>query len=92
MKRIDRIKKYEEIFDRVNNKLNAEFLNDDELQKDIEKLKRYYLGKNWLNDFKADEKGLLPKNLKRGVLSEDGVYNLLSRYDEMKEKLWNFIM
>lgn len=87
MKRIDRIKKYEEIFDRVNNKLNAEFLNDDELQKDIEKLKRYYLGKNWLNDFKADEKGLLPKNLKRGVLSEDGVYNLLSRYDEMKEKL-----
>lgn len=87
MKRIDRIKKYEEIFDRVNNKLNAEFLNDDELQKDIEKLKRYYLGKNWLNDFKADEKGLLPKDLKRGVLSEDGVYNLLSRYDEMKEKL-----
>lgn len=87
MKRIDRIKKYEEIFDRVNNKLNAEFLNDDELQKDIEKLKRYYLGKNWLNDFKADEKGLLPKDLKRGILSEDGVYNLLSRYDEMKEKL-----
>lgn len=87
MKRIDRIKKYEEIFDRVNNKLNAEFLNDVELQKDIEKLKRYYLGKNWLNDFKADEKGLLPKDLKRGILSEDGVYNLLSRYDEMKEKL-----
>ena len=32
----------------------------------------------WLKDFEADEKGKLPANLKRGVLSEDGLYNLLA--------------
>lgn len=90
MKRIDRIKKYEEIFDRVDFKLNEleKFLNEkEELLKDIEELKKYYLGKNWLNDFKADEKNLLPKDLKRGVLSEDGIYNLLNKYDELMEEI-----
>ena len=31
----------------------------------------------WLKDFEADERGKLPKNMPRGVLSEDGLYNLL---------------
>ena len=31
----------------------------------------------WKRDYAADEAGLLPKDLKRGVLSEDGIYNLL---------------
>ena len=88
MKRIDRIKKYEEIFERVNTRLNEKILNEkNELQKDINKLKRYYGSKLWLNDFKADEKGLLPKDLKRGVLSEDGIYNLLDRYDELLKEI-----
>ncbi len=29
--------------------------------------------------------GLLPKGLKRGVLSEDGIYNLLEEYKEVSE-------
>ncbi|MBK6087256.1 DUF4298 domain-containing protein, partial [Ruminococcus difficilis] len=36
-------------------------------------------------DFAADEAGLLPKGLKRGVLSEDGIYNLLEEYKEVSE-------
>ena len=31
----------------------------------------------WKEDFEADEQGLIPKDTKRGVLSEDGLYNLL---------------
>lgn len=31
----------------------------------------------WKRDFTTDEAGLLPKDLKRGVLSEDGIYALL---------------
>lgn len=31
----------------------------------------------WLEDFSADERGELPVTLKRGVLSEDGLYDLL---------------
>ena len=32
----------------------------------------------------ADEKGELPTDLKRGVLSEDGLWNLLTNNDELR--------
>ncbi len=31
----------------------------------------------WKDDFEADENGLIPKGMKRGILSEDGLYDLL---------------
>ena len=37
-----------------------------------------YFGGQWLADYMADERGELPQNLKRGVLSQDGLWNLLS--------------
>ena len=45
-------------------------------------LLRYYEGGQWLSDYAADEAGLLPPTLKRGVLSEDGVYNFLTEWEE----------
>ena len=44
---------------------------------------RYYEGGLWLRDFEDDCAGKLPADLKRGVLSEDGVYNLLSDHDRI---------
>lgn len=44
----------------------------------IHELADYYSSDDWKKDFAADEQGRLPKNLKRGVLSEDGIWNLLS--------------
>ena len=46
-------------------------------------LEEYYLSYEWKKDFEADEEGLLPKDLKRGVLSEDGIYDLLEEYKEL---------
>ncbi|MBR3025970.1 MAG: DUF4298 domain-containing protein [Oscillospiraceae bacterium] len=46
----------------------------------LKQLSDYYESSAWKRDFAADEKGLLPKDLKRGVLSEDGIYNLLERF------------
>lgn len=43
----------------------------------------YYGGGEWLSDFTLDERGELPPALKRGVLSEDGVYDLLSEIDAL---------
>ena len=37
----------------------------------------YYFGGQWLLDYQADERGELPRDLKRGVLSQDGIWNLL---------------
>ena len=45
-------------------------------------MKTYYEGGQWLRDYEMDEQGLLPAYLKRGVLSEDGVYHLL---DEIRQ-------
>ncbi len=49
----------------------------------IRKLELYLSSSEWMADYKADEEGRLPKRLKRGVLSEDGIYNLLERYHDI---------
>ena len=43
-------------------------------------LEAYYTSDAWKRDFADDEAGLLPPDLRRGVLSEDGIYNLLEQY------------
>ena len=55
---------------------NESILLEDEYTKKLNILKKYY-NKNWLQDYELDEKKLLPKDLKRGVLSQDELYNLL---------------
>ncbi len=37
----------------------------------------------WLSDYEKDERGELPSDLKRGVLSQDTLYNLLQEIEEM---------
>ena len=57
------------------------------LQPAIKELQYYYENGGWLKDFKDDEAGLLPKELKRGVLSEDELYTFLEENDEIKAKI-----
>lgn len=42
-------------------------------------LTAYYESGQWLQDYEADERGELPRNLKRGVLSQDGLWELLQK-------------
>lgn len=84
--RIDRIKKMEAILDEANaslDELETAVSRYAALQKEIEKLETYYTGGQWRKDYEADEAGKLPKDLKRGVLSEDAVYDLLERNKEI---------
>ena len=53
------------------------------IEEDIAELSKYYGSELWKQDFAADEAGKLPPDLKRGVLSEDGIWNLLSDYREL---------
>ena len=41
-------------------------------------LREYYENGQWLRDYEADERGELPGDLKRGVLSQDGLWDLLA--------------
>jgi hypothetical protein len=70
MQEAERILSMEEVPDELQAKL----------QHLLQKLDVYYRSDDWKQDFADDEAGLLPKNLKRGVLSEDGLYNLLSSF------------
>ena len=45
-------------------------------------LRDYYENGVWLADYERDERGELPPGLKRGVLSQDGLYDLLRQNEE----------
>ena len=82
--------KMEDILQKANHTLNtleASIFDLQHMQDDIQKLADYYGSKQWRKDFEADEQGLYPEDLRRGVLSEDGIYNLLERNKEVMEML-----
>ena len=82
--RIDRIKRMEEYFDIL---LEAVEQGDGDLtgkEEMLAELIGYYESSVWMEDFKADERGELPMDLKRGILSEDGIYNLLSDIEQQR--------
>jgi hypothetical protein len=56
-------------------------------QRDIRALEAYLNSEERREDLAADEAGLLPASLRRGVLSEDGIYNLLEENDELRQSL-----
>ena len=56
---------------------------------DIAALANYYGSDDWKQDFADDEAGRLPKDLKRGVLSEDGIWNLIEDNKELQKKIRN---
>ena len=90
MERIERITKMEALFDKseeVVKRLEAALEDFAKLENDIAKLETYYNSPQWRKDFEADEAGKLPKDLKRGVLSEDGIYDLLSDYQCLKDQI-----
>lgn len=49
----------------------------------LEVLKDYMASGDWRKDYEADEAGKLPAGLKRGVLSQDGLYDLLQDADKI---------
>ena len=83
--RIERISFYEGIFDELKAADPAEELSE-ELAEKRRLLEQYYTSGEWLSDYEADDAGLLPADLKRGVLSQDGVYDLLERLDALSGK------
>lgn len=85
---IERIKAMEQRFDSA---LKAAAELDEAIERfkdsvqDVEALIAYYESDIWRSDYEADAEGKFPANLKRGVLSEDGIYNLLTDYQRLKE-------
>ena len=90
MKQTERIERMEQNLERATDALRV--LNDaldeyEAAQDALHELDTYYGSDTWKQDFSDDEQGRLPKNLKRGILSEDAIWNVLEDYRTLKERL-----
>ena len=85
---VDRIKDMEALYKRsvaiIKDMLHT-LDNYKESLHEIRELEAYYASDVWKKDFALDEAGKFPKNLERGVLSEDGLYDLLEQNKEVME-------
>ena len=59
----------------------------EDAQEAIAALEEYYGSDLWKQDLADDEAGRLPADLKRGVLSEDGIWNLLTDVHDLTTRL-----
>ena len=87
---IKRIREMERCLVRATNAVRRFSLalnNYEAIKDDIAALDSYYGSETWRQDFADDEAGLLPEGLKRGVLSEDGIWNLLTDYRELQNRI-----
>ena len=90
MKRLERIARYERILDRAE--AAAKQMEDaldawDAVRDELTELEKYYTSREWKADFDADAAGKLPADLKRGVLSEDGIDSVLERFRDLEERI-----
>lgn len=90
---IQRIREMEERYNRVRKAADA--LDDGleaylDVQEDLHILENYEDSGRWLKDFEADENGEIPADIPRGVLSEDGLYNLLSEIAALESRLQEY--
>ena len=78
---IARIEKYENAADEAERLMkNCPEARTGRLHDLMNEIEAYYTGDDWKQDFADDEAGLLPDSLRRGVLSEDRIYDLLEEY------------
>ena len=90
---IARVQQMEQYMDEVSEALRIgpnKVKEDRLLRKKIKILTDYMDSGQWLADYEADERGELPTDLKRGVLSQDGLYNLICGIEEMQRKTITF--
>lgn len=90
MKQIERIRQMEQHLDRASQavmQLSTALDDYAAAHEAISELSAYYSSKDWKQDFADDEQGLLPSDLKRGVLSEDAIWNLLSDCDTLNSRM-----
>jgi hypothetical protein len=81
MNQIERIQYMERLLDFVIETRKEQPIDSEKsarIQEALRILAEYYGSDEWKQDFADDEAGRLPKDLKRGVLSEDGIWNLLT--------------
>ena len=82
---INRIRNMESVFDflqKMVKEKSVSVCSEDWFRIHLNNLQDYYENGLWLSDYELDEKGMIPSDLKRGILSQDGFYNFLTDINE----------
>lgn len=93
-KQIERITKMEAALDDARAKTDAFEAALEAFRatrEEVAELAAYYEGDRWRKDYEDDEEGKLPADLKRGVLSEDAIYDLLCDYRRLHEEMLDVV-
>ena len=94
MEQIERIRDMESCLDaseKAIRELSEALSAYEEAQLQYRELSDYYGSDQWMQDYADDEAGKLPRDLKRGVLSEDGVYDLITENRELLVRMLRLV-
>ena len=94
MEQIERIRDMESCLDASEKAIRelSEVLSAyEEAQLQYRKLSDYYGSDQWMQDYADDAAGKLPRDLKRGGLSEDGVYDLITENRELLVRMLRLV-
>ncbi len=92
-RRIERIRKMEQCLDAAEaaiRRLSEALDNYSAARGDLLILADYYDNGLWKEDYEADEAGALPRDLKRGVLAQDTLYDLLAKDRDLLDRMANY--
>ncbi|MBQ4361245.1 MAG: DUF4298 domain-containing protein [Proteobacteria bacterium] len=90
MQEIERIQKMELALNELSKSqmaLSAALEDLSQHQAQLKALSAYYSSEDFRHDLALDEAGKLPIDLKRGVLSEDAVYDLMTDLTELASQM-----
>ena len=93
-RQIQRISKMEERLDRASAAMklfSSELDKFETMLEDVLMLDKYYGSDDWWQDRTDDEAGRLPADLKRGVLSEDAIWDLLVECGQLNKQIMSAI-
>ena len=94
MEQIERIREMENCLDaseKAIRELSEALSAFEAVQPMYGKLSEYYGSDLGMQDYEDDETGKLPRDLKRGVLSEDAVYDLLTENRELLVRMLKLV-
>ena len=86
----ERVRLMEMYFDKLLGAVNTDpdlLKSDDTVKEMLNKLKEYFESGMWLEDYELDEKGLSPEGLKRGVLSQDALYDFFENVNDVLNEI-----
>lgn len=94
MEQIERIQEMESCLDaseKAIRELSEALSAFEEVQPQYGKLSDYYGSDLWQRDYEDDEAGKLPADLKRGVLSQDAAYDLITENRELMVRMLKLV-